>query len=141
MIPFPWFIFYLKHSKVCRELQDKSARVYFFREKLTQRTVETDGSSRYCSATRFRFDRIPKRAARSPSVGAIPRRGGCPALGICCHPTEPLPPYPESRQVIKKFSFSGLQPGNENHQKSIKKIIKKPLPKFPGWFRQNTINR
>jgi len=44
---------------------------------------------------------------------------------------------------------ASLQQGNENHQKNyqknhqkiIKKIIKKPLPKFPGWFRQNTINR
>lgn len=140
MIPFPLFIFYLKHSKVCRELQDKSAGIYFFREKLWQRTVETDGSSGYCCHG------TPK---RSLSVGAIPLARWLPHLGYLLSPCGTFTPLPLVSQVIKKNLkkklVASLQPGNENHQKNyqkiIKKIIKKPLPKFPGWFPQNKINR
>jgi hypothetical protein len=90
MIPFPLFLFYLKHSKVCQELQDKSPGIYFVRGKLSQRTVEL-GSSEYYGT--------PK---RSLSVGAIPLARWLPRLGYLLSPCGTFTPLPLVSQVIKK---------------------------------------
>jgi hypothetical protein len=61
-----------------------------------------------------------------------------------------LQPLALSRsKLLKKHSWSASSRGTriikkmikKNHQTIIKKIIKKPLPKLPGWFPQNKINR